>query len=164
MGEVTKKVSKGTRMKNKWIAAISMVLLVSSMAWAVGEEATVQEMVDKAAQAFQDKGKDYALKLLSASAGPYRRGELFVFAIAFDGVMVAHAANHELVGKNLKDLKDTAGKPFVEEMLDIVRNQGSGWVEYHWTRVGEKDPTVKRSFVKRVPGEDILVGAGYYVK
>jgi cytochrome c len=151
-------------MKSKWFMALSMVLLASTMVLAADEDVLVKDLVDRAVQAFQDKGKDYSLKLLSATAGPFRKGEYFVFAVSFDGVVVAHAATRDLVGKNLTDTKDAKGKPFVHDMVNLAKEQDSGWIEYYWTRVGEKEPVIKRSYVKRVPGEDILVGAGYYLK
>jgi hypothetical protein len=37
-------------------------------------------------------------------------------------------------------------------------------VEYRWIKTGEKEPLRKKTYVMRVPGQDIFVAAGYYLK
>jgi cytochrome c len=140
-----------------------LLLYAFSLAYA-SQEAEVTEMVDKAADTFKEKGVDYAVRLINASSGPFRKGEIYVFALSFKGVMLAHSANRELVGKNQIDLQDAKGHLIFPPMLEIAKNQGSGWTEYWWARHGEKEPARKRTYIRRVPGKDIFVGAGYYVK
>ncbi len=152
-------------MKKLMFSFVICVFVLCALSVAFGNQDTeVKEMVDKAADTFKDKGSDYALKLLNAGSGPFKKGELYVFAISFTGVMLAHPANRELVGKDAKQIKDAKGQLIVQPMLEIAKNQGSGWTEYWWVRVNEKDPTLKRTYVKRVPGHDIFVAGGYYVK
>lgn len=129
-----------------------------------GDAKEVVEMVDLAISKFQEKGKDYALKVLNASMGPFRRGSLYVFAADFNGVNLAHPAKRDLVGKNAWNLKGAKGKYLVQEMIKVAKDPGEGWVEYWWNRTGEKEPVLKRGYVKRVPGEDIWLGSAYIVK
>ncbi len=129
-----------------------------------GEAREVKSLVEKAASAFQEKGKDYTLKLLNASAGPFKKKHFYVISLDFAGNVLATSANRKLVGKNVLNLKDSEGKLFCKEMIQVAKDPGSGWVEYRWKRHGEKDPTMKRTFVMRVPGDDTLVASGYYVK
>ncbi len=124
----------------------------------------VQTLVDKAAALFQEKGKDYALKLLNASSGPFRKKEFYIFGTDFNGVVVVQPVNVSMRGKNILQAKGTKGKLFVQEMIAIAKDPGSGWLEYYWKRTNEDAGTLKRSYVKRVPGEDMYVGCGYYVK
>lgn len=56
------------------------------------------------------------------------------------------------------------GKFIVQEFIKIAKEQGEGWADYWWMRATETAPTLKRTYIKRVPNSDILVGAGYYVK
>lgn len=152
--------------KKKGLFALLAALLIVSMQGSVfaDQQSDSIELVDKAVESFQTKGKDYTLKLINSMSGPFRKGEVYVFAVSFDGVMLAHAANKDLVGMTQNDLKDGKGNAIFPPMAEIAKNQGSGWTEYWWTRHGEKEPTLKRTFVKRIPGQDILVAAGYYVK
>jgi cytochrome c len=140
-----------------------LVLVMATMPLADQESDTVQ-LVESAAKLFQEKGKDYAIRLLNTTSGPFRKGEIYVFAMNFDGVMLAHAANRDLVGLSQATMRDGKGDLLFPPMVGVAKNPGSGWTEYYWLRHGEKEPTLKRTYIKRVPGEDILLGAGFYVK
>lgn len=142
---------------------MALVLLIGTTAFC-DQEAECKALVDQAADSFTKSGEDYALKLINSSNGPFRKGEIYVFVLGFDGTMLAHAANRDLVHTNQSQLRDGKGNLIFQPQLEVATNQGSGWVEYYWLRHGEKEPTLKRTFVKRVPGKDILVAAGYYVK
>jgi cytochrome c len=145
-------------------AIVTVFVVLTSFANVSADQAAeAQEMLNKAVVMFKEKGKDYTLKRLN-SRGPFAKGELYVFALNMDNVLVAHPYNKKIVGKNLHKLKDTKGKLFVQEFKKVAQDPGSGWVEYYWLRHGEKDGTLKRSYIKKVPGEDIYLGAGYYIK
>ena len=90
--------------------------------------------------------------------------EIYVFVVSFKGITIAHPANRKLRGTSVWNLKDARGKYFIREFIRVVKERGAGWVDYWWLRHGEKDATLKKSYVMRVPGEEMLVGAGYYVK
>lgn len=128
------------------------------------QQSDAETVVGNAVESFQTKGKDYTLKLLGTLSGPFRKGEVYTFALSFSGVMLAHPANKDLVGTSVSDVKDAKGNLILPPQLEVAKNQGAGWTEYLWLRHGEKEPTVKRTYIKRVPGEDIFVAAGYYVK
>ena len=147
-------------------ALIGIVVLLCCMCampcLADNEEAAVR-LVKKAAATFSEKSTDYTLKLLN-TMGTFREGPVYVFAVSFDGMVLAHPANRKLVGKKLLDFKDTKGKEFVKEFTAVAKDPGAGWVEYSWRRHGEKEGTLKRTYIMRVPGKDFYVGAGYYVE
>jgi cytochrome c len=130
-----------------------------------GQAAETKALVEKAAASFASRGKDKTFALMSSMTGPFRKGELYVYAADLNLVILAHPANRDLVGKNWLDLKDAKGNPFAKDIQRIATSpSGSGWVEYWWMRHGEKEPTLKRAYIMRVPGEDVLVAAGYYIK
>jgi cytochrome c len=129
------------------------------------QEADVIALVDKAVTSFKEKGTDYTLRLINSTRGPFMKGELYVLCMDFDGNMLAHAAHRDLVGKNLAGFKDGKGGLIFPAQLEAAKSPtGKGWTEYWWLRHGEKEPTQKRTYIRRVPGLDVLVGAGYYVK
>jgi cytochrome c len=153
------------RVRKSVACFLGVVFLFAMVATALADqESEAVQLVENAAKVFQDKGKDYAIKLLNTSSGPFRKGELYVFAMNFDGVMLAHAANRDLVGSSQASLRDGKGDLIFPSMLAAAKGPGSGWTEYYWLRHGEKEPTLKRTYIKRIPGEDILLGAGFYVK
>jgi cytochrome c len=145
------------------VTAVLIAAFAASAAFA-GSEAEIVAMVEKAAAMFKDKGKDYTLKVIGTQDGPFRQKEMYVYAASLDGILLAHPVNQNLVGKSQLDLKDAKGKFFGRELLRVAKEQGSGWVEYYWLRHGEKEPTLKKTYVLKVPGEDIAVAGGVYEK
>lgn len=142
---------------------VIVLLLVSSVVMA-DQEQECMDLVKSASASFKEKGKDYALKLINSSSGPFRKGELYVFALSSDGMGLGHPVNRDLLGVNQANMKDARGMLFIQEFLKVAKEQGSGWVSYWWNRHGEKEPSPKKSFIMKVPGEDVVLGAGFYVK
>jgi cytochrome c len=146
-------------------AVLAVLILVMAPLMVSADDATVVGLVDKAAGIWKEKGKDYCLKVINASAGPLRKGSLYVFASDFKGNIVGHPAQQDLRGQDQWELQDAKGKFLTQEFLKVAQSkEGFGWVEYDWIRVNETTPTKKRTYIKRVPGEDIFLGSGYYVK
>lgn len=81
-----------------------------------------------------------------------------------DGKMLAHPMSPALVGRNMLDHTDKAdkGKYLFKEFVAVAKTKGEGWVDYMWPKPGEQAPSKKISYIYRVPGKDLLVGAGIY--
>ncbi len=49
-------------------------------------------------------------------------------------------------------------------MIETVKTQGSGWIDYMWPKPGESEPSKKMTYVKKVKvGEEtFIVGSGFY--
>jgi cytochrome c len=138
------------------VAAVPVHALVSD------KPANCVAMVEKADAFIHEKGKDYALKVFSVSKGPFIDKELYVFACSMDNVMLAHPYRPDLVGHPVGDFKDARGTTLFQEFQRIVKERGSGWVDYWWTKPGEHGQFPKRTYVKRIPEYGIYVGVGYY--
>ena len=146
-------------------ALLAIAILIMVPLAASADDAAVVELVGKAAKIWQDKGRDYALKVINASAGPLRKGSLYVFSADLNGHILAHPAQKDLRGQDQWELQDAKGKFLTQEFIKIAKSkEGMGWYEYDWIRVNETKPTKKRAYIKRIPGEDAYIGSGYYVK
>ncbi|WP_029001118.1 methyl-accepting chemotaxis protein [Azohydromonas australica] len=77
--------------------------------------------------------------------------------------MVAHPIKPELENKDLSQLKDAAGKLFFAEMVDTVKRDGSGYVDYQWPKPGAQESSPKRSYVAGFAPWGWVVGSGVYV-
>jgi cytochrome c len=146
---------------------LAIVLLIASFvcpAYAGSDSEDVVDMVNKAAEIFQSKGKEVAVTYVNSTMGPLRKGALYVFAIDFKGQMLGHPVSEDLRGRDSLELQDAKGKFIVQDFIKIAKEQGQGWTEYWWLRATETSPTLKKAYIKKVPNADILVGAGYYVK
>ena len=122
----------------------------------------VVDHVDKAVQLILDKGEKAAFAELTDPKGKWVDGELYVFIYDLDGNIVAHL-NEKLVGKNLLKVKDIKGNNFAADFVRVAKSpKGEGWTEYWWPKPNEKNASPKASFIKRVPGKELLVGVGIY--
>ena len=121
-------------------------------------------LVDNAIALFKEKGSAAALKAINDEKGPLIKGEIYVFAATMDNVLVGHPFDPSSRRINLSNMKDNSGTQIFRKFKEVVEKDGSGWVEYLWGKPGADKPSRKRSFVKKVPGENIYVGAGYYVE
>ena len=148
----------------KWAALLMIGVFGVFSAYAGSDSETVMDMVNQAVDMFQAKGRDAAISYVNSTMGPLRRGALYVFAVDFKGQMLAHPVSEDLRGRDSLELQDAKGKFIIQEFIKIAKEQGQGWAEYWWLRATEKSPTLKKTYIKKVPNADILIGAGYYVK
>jgi methyl-accepting chemotaxis protein len=94
----------------------------------------------------------------------YLNNEYF-FIFSTNGKMVAHGVKQELVGKDMGDeiFKDSHGKFFVKEMVELAKNKGEGFVDYFWPKLKETVPSPKIGFVKLFTPWGWIIGSGIYV-
>lgn len=121
----------------------------------------VEQKVSEAAEYLAESGEN-ALAEFSAGDTKWAR-EPHVFVTSMEGVVLAHPTNPKIIGRSLLFLRDVKGKKFQVEMLDIAKNQGSGWITYWWNRPTELEPSQKKVYVKKVDGQSFYVGAGAYL-
>ena len=144
------------------LALALLLVVVVGIANADKAEDTVN-LVDKAVAMFKEQGKDAALKAINDEKGPFIKGEIYVFAATLDNVLIGHPFDPSSRRINLNNMKDNNGLPVFQKFKETVEKDGSGWVEYLWGKPGSDKPFRKRSFVKKVPGENIYLGVGYYL-
>jgi len=120
-------------------------------------------LVDKAAALIESKGKE-AFPEFRKKDSEWYRDSTYIFVIDMKGTMLMHPVKPELEGKNQMDLKDTNGKAFVKEMVDILKVRNSDWVEYMWPKPGETQSSRKLSYIRKakLEGEEVIVGSGLY--
>jgi cytochrome c len=126
-------------------------------------EEEAQSMLDKAVTQMKKSGASAAYRKFNDPKGAFIRGDLYVFAIGIeDGKYRASGAAPHLVGKDVHDMRDAEGKPLVQEMIALVKEKGSGTVDYVWRNPATNAVEPKHSLVQRV--NDVVVGVGYYSK
>ncbi|MGB3210658.1 MAG: methyl-accepting chemotaxis protein [Desulforhopalus sp.] len=67
-----------------------------------------------------------------------------------------------LVGKAANFFKDPDGKQFIVSQIDIARGKGDGFDEYKWSKLGEKEPQPKLSYVKHFREWNMAIVTGMY--
>lgn len=121
--------------------AIAMVKKGVAQIKAQGGDKTYAAIIDKADKEFHDR-------------------DLYLVVYGLDGTVKAHGANSKMVGKNLIDLKDIDGKPFVRERMEMAQKQASFWQDYKFTNPESKKIEPKSMYCERL--EQTVVCGGIY--
>jgi len=96
--------------------------------------------------------------------GSFYRNDLYTFVVGIeDGIMYAHGGAPEgLVGNDVRDLRDAAGKPIIKEMLTVASQTDGGAVNYVWLNRVTNRVEDKTTLVRKVG--KYMVGVGYYTR
>lgn len=146
----------------KVLMAIIICLLTTGFVYAAekGTAKEAQDLVAKAIAYYKANGKDKTFAAINDPKGQFVKKDLYVFAFDFNSVCLAHGANKALIGKNMGELKDSNGKPFISEMTQGAKTSGKGWIDYNWTNPTTKKIEPKSSYY--VKEGDIYFGCGIY--
>lgn len=104
--------------------------------------------------------KDAALKHVAALR--YEKNDYF-WINDYEPRMIMHPIKPALDGKDLGDFKDPNGKKLFVAMVDVVKRDGAGFVDYLWPKPGHDDPVAKISYVKGFKPWGWIIGSGIYI-
>lgn len=155
---------KELKLKNRTYLLLALLFLLTAVVANASDKpglADAQKIVKEASEYYETKGKEAALAEISRPDGLFSQGSLYVFAIDFEGIVLAHGANARLIGKNVILLKDTDGKPFIEELIAVAR-RGSGTVEYRFTNPQTKKVEPKITYIMPMKDKSLILAAGAY--
>ncbi len=79
----------------------------------------------------------------------------YIFCIDRSGTLKIHP---ESEGRNIIDVRDSDGKPFIREMID----KKTGWIRYPWQNVGDQKPRMKIVRYEYFKTWDWIVAVGSY--
>jgi len=126
----------------------------------------IKVLVDKAAALIESKGKD-AFPEFKKKDSEWYKEETYIFIYDMNGISLMHPINPKLEGKNSTKMKDANGKLWMQEFIETAKTNGSGWVDYTWSKPGEDQPSNKISYIRKAKmsdGEMVIVGAGIYIE
>ncbi len=86
----------------------------------------------------------------------------YIFAIRYDGTMMAHHFKPELEDKDSSSLKDTNGFFYIREFISRAK-QGGGYVEYLFDKPSKGKAVPKLSYIAALDQWQWLLGAGFYI-
>ena len=126
------------------------------------ERAFVVDQVNEAADMIDAEGIA-AFDELRDPTSEFIFNNNYVFVLDYEGTLLVHP---EIEGTNLFDAQDVNGKYFIREMLEVGREDGSGWIDYWWNKPGEEEPSAKSSYIRQieVDGDVLIVGVGVYLE
>jgi cytochrome c len=117
-------------------------------------------MVKKGVTFIKTSGKDKAYAEISNKQGQFIDRDLYLVVYGLDGMVRAHGANEKMIGKNLIELKDIDGKPFVKERVELAQAKGTFWQDYKFTNPVTKKIEPKSMYCEKL--EDTVVCGGIY--
>ncbi len=108
----------------------------------------------------EGRSVDDAFSPLSYPIGRFTFGDLYLYALDFNGVQVAHGERPGLIGSNAWDYKDSTGKLVNQEIIRQLKESESGvWIDYMSKRA------LKRTYAQKVKdhkGNYYFIACGYY--
>jgi signal transduction histidine kinase len=125
-------------------------------------EADAQAFVQSASAFAKASGTYKLIKEVNSPTTQFRKGELYIFVVDMDGIVLAHGANPKLVGKDLSERQDTGSVRYIQEMIKVATDKGSGWVDYQFTNPETGKTEAKTTYVEKI--DEVVIGCGVYKK
>ncbi|WP_461834034.1 cache domain-containing protein [Desulfothermus sp.] len=130
---------------------VSYVMLIPQLNWIIGTGEWVEDItIEMQKQALTQ------INSMRLSDGNY------FWINDLKGYMLAHP-NPKLINKNVLGLKDKRGKLLIQEMINICKRKGAGFVDYYWSKKGEPGDVLKTSYVKLFKPWGWIIGMGIYM-
>lgn len=130
------------------------------------KQSSVENLVRSAVELFNttiknNKPKEDVFSAMGYPLGRFISGDLYLYALAFDGVHVAHGDIPGLIGTNGLNYRDANGKMVNQEIIQKLKSKASGgiWVEYF----SKNAP--KKAYAERVideKGKEYFIACGFY--
>ena len=139
-------------------------LVTGSISYAAefGTGTEAEAMVKKAIALIKAEGKDKAFVEINNPKGKFVDRDLYVFVYDMTGKCVAHGFNQKMIDKDLLEMKDSDGKFYVKERVEIAKTKGKGWQDYKFTNPVSKKIEQKTAYIEKL--DDMIIGCGVYKK
>jgi cytochrome c len=148
-----------------FLVAALMLVLGAAPADAQGTKGTAAEataMVERAIAHIKKVGRLKAFADFGDPKGGFTDRDLYVVVYDLQGKVLAHGANPKMIGKDMIDLRDSDGKYFVKERVEMMSKgpDAKGWQDYKFMNPMSRQIEPKSMFLQRF--EDVMVGCGIY--
>ena len=144
--------------------AVAVLAVVTSPVQAAefATKAEAEAMVQKGVKFMRANGKDKTYAEINKKDGAFTDRDLYLVAYGLDGTVRAHGANAKMIGKNLIDIKDVDGKPFVRERVELAKKGQPFWQDYKFVNPISRNIEPKTMYC--VPEDDLVLCGGVYLK
>ena len=138
----------------------SSLALAAPLAHAAATKDDATTMVKQGVSYIKANGAEKGAAEISNKDGQFHKDDLYLVIYGLDGTVRAHGANAKMIGKNLIDLKDIDGTPFVKERVEMAKSKGTFWQDYKFTNPVSKKIEPKQMYCEKL--EDAVVCGGIY--
>lgn len=119
-----------------------------------------EAMVKKAVANYKKKGEK-AFADFTAPSKAYVSKDLYIVVYDVTGKCLAHGQNPKQAGKDLIGMKDSDGKPFVKERVELAQSKKSFWQDYKFTDPLTKKILAKQMYCEKADDKAIVCGGIY---
>jgi hypothetical protein len=125
------------------------------------DQERVLAFVNEAVAFARANGREKALAEFSNTNGSFHRGEMYIFAVDYNGASLASIALPERVGTSFYDEVDPTGQYYIRKEIDIARS-GGGFIDLQFPNPAHGNAVeLKHNYVRDVDGT-YFVGSGIY--
>ncbi len=118
-------------------------------------------MVKKGLVQLKSSGPEKTFADITGKKPQFADRDLYLTVYSLDGTCLAHGANERQVGRNLMELKDLDGRPFIRERLETAKTKPTGfWQDYKFTNPLTRKVEPKQMYCER--SDEIVVCGGVY--
>ncbi|MCP4671387.1 MAG: hypothetical protein GY857_08765 [Desulfobacula sp.] len=154
-------------MKRLFLFVISLLFSFSTLTVnaQTQEKASKQECIAKCKEAvalFQKKGSNEAIKQLNQPDSGFTWKDSYVFVFETQKAKLLSHPSQRLVGWSMLEFRSADNILVFQEILKKLKVADQGWISYQVLINQEPPPVLKTTYYIKVPGEDLVVGAGYY--
>ena len=144
------------------VLALGLPAAAQDKSKAKGTDKEAVAMVDKAIAHIKKAGREKAFADFNNKSGPFTDRDLYVVVYDMKGKVLSHGANDKMIGRDVIDLRDTDGKYFVKERVEMMSKgaNAKGWQDYKFMNPVSKQIEPKQMYLQR--HEDMIVGCGIY--
>ncbi len=130
------------------------------------EKATPKECEKKCSEAasiIKKYGIKAAFEIIEDKEGSFVWKDSFIYILDSEkGIVLAHPYIPKMKGQLLSEISDVNGKKIFMKFMEVGKKNKNGWVNYVWFKPGEKRPSIKKTFVYKIPEHDFLILASIY--
>ena len=133
----------------------------AALAASSSEHATAAQavaMVEKGVAYIKAHGTEQGYAEITSKNSKFRWHDLYLVVYGLDGKVWAHGANPKMVGRDLIDLRDIDGKPFVKERVTLAQTHKTFWQDYKFTNPVTRTVQPKRMYCERLDQTGVCGG------
>ena len=142
-------------------AAVALAFAGLATLAAAQTMAEAKALLDAAQASAMSKGIRGAATDFNAG-GKWKKSKAYVVLVNFDGDMLANSGSSRMVGENLLQARDDAGKAFVQEMIKAVQANGEALLEMSWSNADTRKLDTAKLLARRVPGQPAYIAVAFF--
>ncbi len=149
----------------QWLSAFALLFSLSMglnmvLAADAGTKDEAVAMVKKAIEFIESTGTEKAFMEFNDPDGRFVDRDLYIVVYNMQGKCLAHGANPRMLNRDLIEAKDTEGKEFVKERVEMMKTRKSAWQDYKYRNPLTNNIEPKSAYFERY--EDLIIGCGVY--